>query len=88
MTQAMDIEAMRAFGRPQSMLMTEMALEMAATKLGLQPEIVREANLYKDGDTTHYGQILRHCNLRRCWNECLRLSDFWKRHTDVQEFNR
>src|SRR5215213_3094808 len=48
--------AFRGFGGPQAMVTIEEILSRAASRLSLPPEVVRERNLYRDGDTTHYGQ--------------------------------
>ena len=45
-------------------------------------------NLYYEGDTTHYCQPLYKCMIRRCWEECIRQSDFYRRKKDVDIFNR
>ena len=49
---------------------------------------VREKNLYYEGDSTHYCQPLSKCMIRRCWEECVRQSDFHRRKKDVDIFNR
>ena len=41
------------------MLVIEEILDQAARRLGLPPEMVRERNFYRDGDTTHYGQPVK-----------------------------
>src|SRR5881394_2260163 len=44
--------AFRGFGGPQGMLVIEDALDRVARTLGIAPEVVRERNLYRDGDRT------------------------------------
>src|SRR6185503_7599680 len=53
--------AFRGFGGPQGMLVGEEILDAIARHLGLQPEDVRERNLYRAGQSpdrneTPYGQ--------------------------------
>jgi xanthine dehydrogenase large subunit len=48
--------AFRGFGGPQGMVVIEEILDQAARRLGLPPELVRERNFYREGDTTHYEQ--------------------------------
>src|SRR5262249_16216750 len=51
--------AFRGFGGPQGMLVIEEIMDRIARHLGLQPEAVRERNLYRgkgETNTTHYGQ--------------------------------
>lgn len=45
-------------------------------------------NLYTEGDTTHYHQKLENCTLKRCWDECLALSNYKERMEDVKKFNK
>lgn len=33
------------------------------------PQAVRELNLYREGDTTHFGQVLDACRIRNCWEQ-------------------
>ena len=40
------------------MLVIEEILSRAAQRLALPPHVVRERNFYRDGDTTHYGQVV------------------------------
>lgn len=50
---------------------------------------IREKNMYdEEGDCTPFGTHLHQCNIRRCWNECLLLSDYNKRLQAINEFNR
>ncbi len=62
--------AFRGFGGPQAMLVIEDILSQAAHRLGLPPHVVRERNLYRDGDTTHYGQAV---------DGATRISEIWER---------
>lgn len=49
---------------------------------------VAELNLYNDGEKTHYNQEIVDCNIRKCWTECVSLSDIHKRRTAVNRFNK
>ena len=49
---------------------------------------VRYLNMYNEGDLTHYGQVLEHCNIRKCWEECKSRSDFFRRKREIEIFNR
>ena len=49
---------------------------------------VRELNLYQDGDRTHFGQELKPCFIQRCWDECMKQSDYERRRKEVDTFNR
>jgi xanthine dehydrogenase large subunit len=80
--------AFRGFGGPQGMMAIEDILDRIARTLGLRPEVVRERNFYREGDTTHYGQIVKDAGrIRRIWDELKRSSGFDARAREVDEFN-
>jgi xanthine dehydrogenase large subunit len=80
--------AFRGFGGPQGMLVIEEILSHAARRLGLPGDVVRERNLYQDGDTTPYGQqIADGDRLQRIWRELKETSGFAGRGADVARFN-
>ncbi|CAG0901568.1 unnamed protein product, partial [Darwinula stevensoni] len=80
--------AFRGFGSPQAMMICEQWMQDVAELLRLDPVMVREKNLFKEGDQTLQTNILTHCTVRRCWEECLKNSDFFYRRGLVQKFNR
>merc|ERR1719235_1471838 len=67
--------AFRGFGGPQGMLLTEMMVDRNASHVGKPVEVVRELNMYREGEKTHYGQVLEDCHARRCWQEVMANSD-------------
>ncbi len=80
--------AMRGFGGPQGMLMIEEVLDRVARTLDLPPDIVRERNFYQPGDSTHYGQTVRHAErIERVWHELKADSDYPARRAEVEKFN-
>ncbi|KAK3093911.1 hypothetical protein FSP39_021700 [Pinctada imbricata] len=79
--------AFRGFGGPQGMMVAETMMEQVATMINIPPHQVREMNLYKENDLTHYNQCLTDCNLRRCWQECMEKSNYSARRKDVDIFN-
>ncbi|KAL4238443.1 hypothetical protein ACF0H5_003151 [Mactra antiquata] len=79
--------AFRGFGGPQGMMIMEQCLTDVAFALETSPVKIREVNLYQEGDRTHYGQILKVCQIQRCWDECLQQSDYNRRKKDVDIFN-
>jgi xanthine dehydrogenase/oxidase len=80
--------AFRGFGGPQAMLACETIVEHVAAYLKRDPFIIRSLNLFKEGDTTHYGQVLEQWNVPRILDELTKSSDFIQRQTNVKEFNR
>ncbi|XP_056637903.1 xanthine dehydrogenase [Diorhabda sublineata] len=80
--------AFRGFGGPQGMYLAETMVQHIATYLNKDPASVSEINLYKQGDLTHYNQLVENCTLDKCWKECLSTSDYNNRKKRVEEFNR
>lgn len=80
--------AFRGFGAPQSMLVTEAAVTDAARYLNKDPAKVRELNLYKDGDISLFKEPMVNCTVRRCWDECLQMSNYRVRQKRVDVFNK
>uniref|UniRef100_A0A8C0VUD9 Aldehyde oxidase 1 n=1 Tax=Cyanistes caeruleus TaxID=156563 RepID=A0A8C0VUD9_CYACU len=80
--------AFRGFGFPQSGLVTETWITDVADKTGLSPEKIREINMYKKNEQTHFKQKLDPQNLIRCWNECMEKSAYCSRRTAINEFNK
>ncbi len=60
--------AFRGFGGPQGMIVIEDILGRCAPRMGLPAEELRRRNLYEPGQTTPYGQPVRHAE---------RLADIW-----------
>jgi xanthine dehydrogenase/oxidase len=69
------------------MLACETVIEHVAAYLKRDPLAIRCLNLFKEGDTTHYGQVLKLWNVPRILDELSKSSDFYQRQTDVKEFN-
>jgi xanthine dehydrogenase large subunit len=81
--------AFRGFGGPQGMLVIEEILARIAGVLQLPPEVVRERNFYREGDTTHYGQPVKDADrIARIWRELQASSDYARRVTEIREHNR
>ncbi|XP_064072025.1 xanthine dehydrogenase-like [Vanessa tameamea] len=80
--------AFRGFGGPQGMFGAENMIWDIANKLNKPSEEIRRINLYTENLTTHYGQVLTHCTLQRCWDECVNKSDLAERKTNIENFNK
>ena len=79
--------AFRGFGGPQGLMVAESWIEKIAMQLGLSTEEVRQRNLYKEGELTHFNQQLVNCTLSRCWEECSKMAGFSQLRAEVDEFN-
>jgi xanthine dehydrogenase large subunit len=80
--------AFRGFGGPQGMLVIEEILDQAARRIGLPPEIVRERNFYREGDTTHYGQPVKDAGrIEMIWQQLKKSSGFDQRREEIDRWN-
>ena len=92
--------AFRGFGGPQAMIFTETILEHLASELAAQSSSpsspspswssleLRQMNLYKEGELTHFDQPLVGWHVPRCIQEAINSSDYHARATAVAEFNK
>ncbi len=80
--------AFRGFGGPQAMLVIEEILSQAAQRLSLPADVVRERNFYREGDTTHYGQVVEDAErLGVIWERLKETSRFDARRDEIAAFN-
>ncbi len=80
--------AFRGFGGPQGMVVIEEVLAQAAQRLGLPADVVRERNFYREGDTTHYGQIVEGAaRIATIWRDVKASSRFAERRAAIDAFN-
>src|SRR5690606_24451537 len=80
--------AFRGFGGPQGMLVLEDILGRCAPALGLDPTELRRRNLYQPGQSTPYGQPVRHAErLQVVLDEVSARADLTTRHTQIAAFN-
>ena len=80
--------AFRGFGGPQGMIICEAYMDHVAKALKISPEEVRIRNLYKEGQRTHFGQIIERNPLTRLMDELMESSEFQKRKADIDVFNK
>ena len=82
--------AFRGFGGPQGMLVMEEILDRIARATGLDPELVRQRNLYRgagETNTTHYGQEIEDNRIQRVWLELLQSSKLDERRAELRTWN-
>ncbi len=80
--------AYRGFGGPQGLLTAEYMMDHIAYTLGLDPLEVRMTNLYKDGQSTHYGQPIEHFDLDTLIQTLADDCDYKQRRKNVIAFNK
>ncbi|MEV4641314.1 xanthine dehydrogenase molybdopterin binding subunit [Actinoplanes sp. NPDC049548] len=80
--------AFRGFGGPQGMLVIEDILGRCAPLLGLDPAELRRRNFYSAGQSTPYGQPVRHPErLHRVWDQVLDSAAVPARQQEIAAFN-
>ena len=80
--------AFRGFGGPQGMLVIEDILGRCAPLLGYDAAELRRRNFYQPGDSTPYGQPVRHADrLESCWSQVLANGSVAERQAEIAEFN-
>lgn len=61
--------AFRGFGGPQGMFVIEAAIAKAAEELGVNRAVIQKQNLFKNGDSFSYGQIIEGCEAENSWDQ-------------------
>src|SRR5688572_15302911 len=80
--------AFRGFGGPQAMVVIEEIMSVAAHRLRLPADLIRERNLYRAGDVTHYGQTVDAADrLGTIWSGLKGTSAFEARREAIARFN-
>ena len=80
--------AFRGFGGPQGMLVIEEIVDRVARRLALLPHLVRERNFYREGQRTHYGQVVKDADrIGRIWNTLKETSAFGARRQEIASWN-
>jgi xanthine dehydrogenase/oxidase len=67
--------AFRGFGAPQGMLVCETILDQLACKLGVPAARLRELNMYREGERTHFGQDIERWNMPDAWEDLKRTAE-------------
>jgi len=80
--------AFRGFGGPQGMFVIEDILGRCAPALGLPAAVLRQRNFYRPGQSTPYGQPVRHAErLETVWEQVATTSEFEARTNQIALFN-
>jgi xanthine dehydrogenase large subunit len=80
--------AFRGFGGPQGMYVIEAAINKAADAMGIDAAEIQRANLLRDGDRFHYGQVAERCRAERTWDELAAVFGVSALRQRVAEHNR
>eukprot|EP00983_Pelagomonas_calceolata_P062482 1147322-Pelagomonas_calceolata.AAC.15 len=66
-------------------MFAEMWVEQIAKVVGKPDHEVRQLNMYKEGDITHFGQAMEHCRVGPCWEQAMRNSQYETRRAQTAE---
>lgn len=80
--------AFRGFGGPKGMITIENIMEEIALFLKKEAFDVRQVNVYKRDDKTHYGQIIEDAILPELLQKIRQSSDYDRRRLEINEFNQ
>jgi xanthine dehydrogenase/oxidase len=79
--------AYRGFGGPQGLLFCETVIQHLSSVSGIDVKILRENNMYSEGDRTHFNQLLEDFYVPKLWKELHTIAEIEKRQEAVAEFN-
>jgi xanthine dehydrogenase/oxidase len=65
-----------------------MIIDRIANELNIPVNEIREKNMYKEGDKTHFGQTLEKFWVKKLWDETLLKSNYKEKEKQVQLFNQ
>ena len=79
--------AFRGFGGPQGMFIAETYMEEIADHLSIPVERLREINMYKPHEITHFNQELKDWYVPLMYQQILKGADYEERRKGVEQFN-
>lgn len=80
--------AFRGFGGPQGLFFAECFMEEIADNLDIPVEQLREMNLYKPDDVTHFNQELKDWHVPLMYKQVTEESSYKERRKAVDDYNR
>ena len=80
--------AFRGFGGPQGMFIAESYMEEIADRLNMPVEKLREINMYKPHDITHFNQELKDWYVPLMWDQVKTEASYAERRDAVTAFNK
>ncbi len=70
------------------MLVTEVMISEAADKLNMHVDEIREKNMYKENELTHYNLPVEDWYIPEMWNEIQEYTGYKKQRKEIAEFNK
>ena len=87
-TNTMSNSAFRGFGGPQGLFFAECYVEEVADRLGKSAEEIREINMYKSEEKTHFNQPLKDWYVPLMYKQVKEEFNYESRREAVTKFNR
>lgn len=78
----------RGFGKPQASAVVETVLDHGASVLGMDANLLRRRNLYREGDHTITRTRIGDDIIGKCWDRVLEKGDYGKLKAEVEDYNR
>ncbi|KAF4123766.1 xanthine dehydrogenase/oxidase [Geosmithia morbida] len=86
-TNTMSNTAFRGFGGPQGIFIAETCMEEVADRLGMAVEKLRDINMYRRHETTHFNQPIVDWHVPLMYGQIQQECDYARRKEKVAEFN-
>lgn len=80
--------AFRGFGGPQGKFVIEAAITKAAEELGVDRAVIQKVNLFQNGNSFSYGQIVENCEAKRTWEQAETDFNITAARKRVLDFNK
>jgi len=80
--------AFRGFGGPQGMFVIESAIDHVAKSLGIDASVIQRRNMMGDDNELPYGQIVKNCEAKNCWDEAVSKYGIEKIKNEINAFNQ
>ena len=80
--------AFRGFGGPQGMFVIESAIDHAAKALKVDKELIQRKNMMDNNDELPYGQIVKECQAKNCWDEAVNVYELEVIKKEISQFNQ
>ncbi|XP_048248710.1 indole-3-acetaldehyde oxidase-like isoform X1 [Haliotis rufescens] len=81
-------QSMRAPANYPAGFIIESVMEHVASFLQMDPEVVKEMNLYQEGQVSSLGNDMKYCTLRRLWAHLHETAEIERRKAVVEAFNK
>ncbi|XP_059139151.1 uncharacterized protein LOC131927492 [Physella acuta] len=78
----------RAPGSVPGALIIETIMEHVAASLNIHPIVVKELNLYDNGQFDQLGHEMKHCLMRKVWAQVKEMAEVDQRLKDMESFNQ